>query len=101
MAMTDSGSMNIKNQKYKEDFTPIQSDCDCYACRNYTRAYIRHLYTAGEMFGLRLLSVHNIHWTLKFMDSIRNAIKSDSFMQFRSDFYKKYYGKPAPSPVKT
>jgi queuine tRNA-ribosyltransferase len=93
MAMTDDGNLNIKNQKYKADFTPIQSGCDCYACKNYTRAYIRHLYTAGEMFGLRLLSIHNIHWTLKFMEKIRSAIYDDKFMEFRKNFYKQYYKK--------
>jgi queuine tRNA-ribosyltransferase len=91
MALTDDGNLNIKNQKYKEDFLPIQNGCDCYACRNFTRAYIRHLYVSGEMFGLRLLSIHNIHWTHKFMDKIRESIKADTFMQFRKDFYKRFY----------
>jgi queuine tRNA-ribosyltransferase len=93
MALTDGGNLNIKNQKYKEDFTPIQKGCKCYACRNFTRAYIRHLYVSGEMFGLRLLSIHNIHWTADFMGKIREAVKNDTFMRFRKDFYKEFYKK--------
>jgi queuine tRNA-ribosyltransferase len=93
LAMTDDGNMNIRNQKYKEDFTPLQSGCGCYACKNYTRAYIRHLIVAGEMFGMRLLSIHNIHWTLRFMEQIRDAIKNDKFLDFRRNFYRRFYKK--------
>jgi queuine tRNA-ribosyltransferase len=92
MALTDGGNLNIKNQKYREDFTPIQNGCGCYACRNFTRAYVRHLIVAGEMFGLRLLSVHNIHWTLDFAEKIRQAIKDDRFLEFKKNFYEKFYG---------
>jgi queuine tRNA-ribosyltransferase len=92
-ALTDDGNLTIKNQKYKEDFTPIMKGCDCYACRNFTKAYIRHLFIAKEMFGLRLLSIHNIHWTLRFMDRIKEAIKADKFLTFKKDFYKRFYGK--------
>lgn len=91
MALTDDGNMNIRNQKYKEDFTPIQADCKCYACQHYTRAYIRHLVGCGEMFGLRLLSIHNIQWTMNLMAKIREAIRQDKFLEFKRDFYQRFY----------
>ncbi len=91
MALTDDGNLNIRNQKYQTDFTPIQADCQCYACRNYTKAYIRHLITVGEMFGARLLSLHNIHWTLKLMDNIRSAIREDRFLAYKKTFYQRFY----------
>ena len=96
LAMTGNGTINLRNAKFKTDFSPIDAECDCYACKNYTRAYVRHLLTAGEMFGCQLLSIHNIHWTMNFMKKIRNSIKSDNFLQFREDFYKKYYKTDAP-----
>ncbi len=91
MALTDDGNMNLRNQKYQTDFTPIQVDCQCYACRNYTKAYIRHLITVGEMFGARLLSVHNIHWTLQLMSNIRLAIREDRFFAYKKAFYERFY----------
>ncbi len=91
MALTDDGNINIRNQKYQADFTPIQSDCQCYACRNYTKAYIRHLITVGEMFGARLLSLHNIQWTLNLVKNIRTAIKEDRFMAYKKAFYERFY----------
>ncbi|MBO4823596.1 MAG: tRNA guanosine(34) transglycosylase Tgt [Clostridia bacterium] len=91
MAITDDGNINLRNQKYQTDFTPIQSDCQCYACRNYTKAYIRHLITVGEMFGARLLSLHNIHWTLQLMDRIRTAIREDRFVAYKKAFYERFY----------
>jgi queuine tRNA-ribosyltransferase len=92
-ALTDDGNLNIKNQRYKEDSSPLQDGCECYACKNFTRAYIRHLVIAGEMFGLRLLSIHNIQWTLDFMAKIRESIKADKFLDFRKTFYKRFYKK--------
>jgi len=91
MAITDDGNINIRNQKYQTDFTPIQNNCQCYACRNYTKAYIRHLISVGEMFGARLLSVHNIHWTLNFVNNIRAAIREDRFLVYKKDFYQRFY----------
>jgi len=91
MAITDDGNLNLRNQKYQTDFTPIQADCQCYACRNYTKAYIRHLITVGEMFGARLLSVHNIHWTLQLMNNIRSAIREDRFLAYKKAFYERFY----------
>ena len=91
MAITDDGNINIRNQKYQKDFTPIQTDCLCYACRNYTKAYIRHLISVGEMFGARLLSLHNIHWTLNLVKDIRTAIREDRFLAFKQSFYQRFY----------
>ena len=96
MAMTDEGQLNLRNARFKEDFTPLDPDCDCYACKNYTRAYIRHLFVAKELFGARLLSIHNIHWTMNFMKRIRESIQADTFIQFRQNFYEKYYKTQPP-----
>ena len=89
-AMVDTGTLNLKNACFKDDFAPLDPDCDCPACKNYTRAYIRHLVMCNEMFGLRLLSIHNIHWTMRFVERIRTAIKNDNFLQFKRDFLLQY-----------
>ena len=89
-AFTRDGKMNIKNAKYKEDFTPIESDCDCYACKNYTRAYIRHLIVANETFGQRLLSIHNIRFLIKLTEEIRESIKNDNFLEYKENFKRRY-----------
>ena len=92
-AYTRNGKMNIRNAKYKEDFTSIEENCDCYACKNYTKAYIRHLIVANETFGQRLLSIHNIRFLTKLMEDIRENIKTDTLEEFRDDFYNKYYNR--------
>ena len=89
-AFTGHGKMNIKNQQYKDDFTPIESECDCYACRNYTKAYIRHLIIANESFGARLLSIHNIRFLVKLTEDMRLAIKDDRLLDFKEEFLSKY-----------
>ena len=89
-AFTRDGKMNIKNAKYKDDFSPIESDCDCYACKNYTRAYIRHLITSNETFGARLLSIHNIRFLIKLTEEIREAIKNDNFLEYKENFKRRY-----------
>ena len=91
-AYTKYGKINIKNSKYKEDFTPISDECDCYACKNYTKAYIRHLITSKETFGARLLSIHNIRFLTHLMEEIRESIKNDSILELRKEFIKNYYG---------
>lgn len=91
-AYTKFGKINLKNSKYKEDFSPISSDCDCYACQNFTKAYIRHLIVSKETFGARLLSIHNIRFLTKLMENIRLNIKNDTILEFRSEFVKNYYG---------
>ena len=88
--MTTHGRMNINNEKYKYDFTPVDPDCDCYTCRNYTRAYLRHLHKSEEIFGKSLLSIHNVHFLLKLSEDIRNAIKEDRLLDFKEEFLDKY-----------
>ena len=91
-AFTRTGKINVRNAKYKEDFTPIDKTCDCYACRNYTKAYIRHLLVCNETFGARLLSIHNIRFLIKMTEEIREAIKNDNFDNYKRDFLIKYNG---------
>ena len=92
MAMTSHGRISIKNAKYERDFTPLDPECDCYACRNYTRAYLRHLFKAGETMSHMLLSEHNLRFLSKLSEDIRESIDNDSFPEFKAGFYKKYYG---------
>ncbi|MEW9667240.1 tRNA guanosine(34) transglycosylase Tgt [Ammoniphilus sp. 3BR4] len=88
--MTSQGRLVIRNAKFKEDFTPLDPECDCYTCRNYTRAYIRHLFNADEIFGLRLTSYHNLHFLLHLMEKVREAIMEDRLMDFRNEFFTQY-----------
>ena len=69
---------------------PLDPECDCYTCRNYTRAYIRHLIKANEILGVRLLSIHNINFLTKLMEKVRIEIEHDNLLEFRKEFYKKY-----------
>mgnify|MGYP003181902784 CR=1 FL=1 len=89
-AMTHTGRLVVRNATYAEDFRPIEEGCDCYACRNFSRAYIRHLFKAEEIFGLRLLSIHNLHFLLHFAKEIREAIANDCFPEFRERFLENY-----------
>ena len=89
-AFTRNGKINIKNAKYKEDFTPIEENCDCYTCRNYTKAYIRHLVTCNEMLGGRLLSIHNIRFLIKLVEELREEIKNDTILEYREKFINQY-----------
>ncbi len=89
-AFTRNGRINLKNLKYKEDFNPIENNCDCYTCKNYTKSYIRHLITCDEMLGGRLLSIHNIRFLIKEMEEIREAIKNGNFKEFKEQFISKY-----------
>ena len=88
-AFTKNGKINIKNAKYKEDFTSLDN-CDCYTCKNYTKAYIRHLIVANETFGQRLLSIHNIRFLIKLTEDIRESIKNDKFKEFKEEFINNY-----------
>ena len=90
---TRHGRINIRNNKYKEDFTSIEDTCDCYACKNYTKAYIRHLIVANETFGARLLSIHNIRFLVKMMEEIRDSIKNNTFLEYKKEFISKYENK--------
>lgn len=82
--MTGTGRINIKNSRYKEDHTPLDSKCDCYCCRNYKRSYLHHLMKCEEGFGARLLSIHNIRYLIRMMERAREAIKNDDFLSFAS-----------------
>ena len=73
--MTSEGRLVVKNAKYERDFRPIDEQCDCYTCRNYSRAYIRHLIRCNETFGIRLTSYHNLYFLLKLMGQVRDAIR--------------------------
>lgn len=88
--MTSHGRININNEKYKEDFTPIDPECDCYTCRNYSKAYLRHLHKSDELFGKRLLSIHNVRFLLKLAEDIRQAIQEDRLDLFKEAFLDKY-----------
>lgn len=89
-AFTKYGKINIKNNKYKEDFTPVDYGCDCECCKNYTKAYIRHLIIAEETLGARLLSIHNLRFLIRIMEGIRESIKTDSFLEYKKEFIYNY-----------
>ena len=91
-AYTKYGKINLKNARFKRDFTPIEESCDCYACKHYTKAYIKHLINAEETFGARLLSIHNISFLVRLMEQMRLAIKEDKILEFKDQFVKDYYG---------
>ena len=88
--MTSEGRLNIRDKKNEYDLNPIDKECDCYTCKNYTRSYLRHLYKADEGLGKRLLSIHNLRFLIKIMEQARVAIKEDRFLDFKNDFFKKY-----------
>jgi queuine tRNA-ribosyltransferase len=88
--LTPDGRMNLRNAQYAEDARPVQEDCDCYTCRTFSRAYLRHLYRAGEVTALRLGTIHNITYLLKLMTEIRQAIVDDRLDDLRAAFYSRY-----------
>lgn len=88
--ITHRGKINIKAGKYKEDFSPLDPECDCFVCKNYTRAYIRHLINSKEITGLRLNSYHNVYFIIKLMEKIRRSLKENKFAEFKREFEKKY-----------
>ena len=87
---TRNGRLVVRNAAYARDFTPIEQDCDCYACRHFTRAYVRHLLKAEEITGARLTSIHNLRFLIRMMEEIRQAIQEDRFLDYRKEFYEKY-----------
>jgi queuine tRNA-ribosyltransferase len=89
-AMTTYGRLAIKNARYERDFTQLDPECDCYTCKNYSRAYLRHLLKANEMLFSTLLSTHNIYFLLKVMKNIREAIEEDRFIKYKKEFYDNY-----------
>lgn len=89
-AFTSRGKLIIRNAPYIEDFSALDPVCNCYTCKNFSRAYLRHLFNTEEILGLRLVSLHNIHFYLEFMRNIREAIRQDRFLEFKKDFLTNY-----------
>ena len=89
-AMTWNGTVVVRNATYERDWGPLDPECDCYTCKNYTRAYIRHLIKANEILGVRLLSIHNLRFLTKLMERVRIEIENDNLGNFKNEFYKKY-----------
>ena len=89
-AFTWKGDLQLRNAQYKKDFSPIDEKCDCYACKNYTRAYIRHLFNTEEILGLRLVSLHNLSFYANLMKEIRRAIAENRFEEFKKQFLSQY-----------
>ncbi len=89
-AMTTHGRLLLKNKEFERDFTPVDDRCDCYCCRHYTKAYIRHLLKANEILAYRLLSIHNINFLLRLTEGAREAIKEDRFLEYKEKVYKEY-----------
>ena len=89
-ALTSKGKVVIRNNNYARDWNKLDDECDCYTCRNYTRAYLRHLVKANEILGMRLLSLHNLRFLTKLMERVRIEIERDNLLAFKEEFYKKY-----------
>ena len=89
-AFTKYGKINLKNAKYKEDFTPVDTSCDCECCKNYTKAYIRHLLVVEETLGQRLLSIHNLRFLIRITEGIRLSIQEDRFLEYKKEFMDNY-----------
>ncbi len=89
-ALTWNGKVVVRNATYEKDWSPLDKECDCYTCKNYTRAYIRHLVKTNEILGIRLLSIHNLSFLTSLMERVRIEIEKDHLLSFRDEFYKKY-----------
>ena len=89
-AMTWNGKVVVRNKTYERDWGPLDPECDCYTCKNYSRAYIRHLVKANEILGIRLLSIHNLRFLTNLMERVKIEIEHDNLLTFKTDFYKKY-----------
>jgi queuine tRNA-ribosyltransferase len=96
---TSRGKINIRNAKYSNDSGPLDEECDCYTCRNFSRAYLRHLHNAGEILGSTLNTIHNIYFYLNLMRRIRSAIQEKRFDDFRRSFYKKLQHEERQEPI--
>ena len=93
--MTSQGRLVVRNAKFARDFSPLDPNCDCYTCKNYSRAYIRHLIKTDEILGLRLTTYHNLYFLLNLMEQVREAIKADRLGDFREEFFENYgFNKP-------
>lgn len=91
---TATGRINIKNAKFREDFTPLDPECSCYTCTNYTRAYLRHLFHADELLAATLASIHNEYFVVNLVDRIRESVIDGSFLRFKASYLTRYFGKP-------
>ena len=91
------GRKVLKNAEYKEDPSPLDPECDCYTCRNYSRAYVRHLLWAREILGMRLTTYHNLYFLTKLMKKARKAIEEDKFEKFKENFLSRYQYKDKES----
>ena len=89
-AFTSEGKLTIRNSSYIEDFRPLDKKCSCYTCKNFSRAYLRHLFNTDEILGLRLVSLHNVHFYLELMQKIRAAIVQDKLAEFKKEFLENY-----------
>jgi queuine tRNA-ribosyltransferase len=88
--LTRRGRINIRNSRYADEMGPIETDCTCYACQDFSLAYLRHLFKAGEILGPRLATIHNVHFMLRLMRDVRSAIESERFLEFKSEFLSRY-----------
>jgi queuine tRNA-ribosyltransferase len=87
---TKHGRMIISNKEYRDDFTPIEADCGCYTCKNYTKAYLCHLFHSKEMFAGTLASIHNLYFIVHLVDDMRKAIYDGTFFEFKKEFLENY-----------
>jgi queuine tRNA-ribosyltransferase len=90
MLFTNGGKVAIRNARYRNDESPLDSECDCYTCNNYSRAYLRHLFIAREILAIVLNTIHNVRHFIRLMEDIREAIKRDTYENFRRDFRSKH-----------
>ncbi|MCM8762952.1 MAG: tRNA-guanine transglycosylase, partial [Candidatus Omnitrophica bacterium] len=90
-AFTSQGKLVVRNAAYSSDSQPLDKNCSCYACKNFSRAYIRHLFNAEEILGLRLVSLHNLYFYLELMRKIRDAIRNNRFLEFKKIFLSNYH----------
>jgi queuine tRNA-ribosyltransferase len=90
-ALTSIGKVVVRNATYERDWTPLDPNCDCYTCKNYTRGYIRHLVKCDEILGARLITIHNLRFLVRLMEDVRKAIEEDRLLEFREKFYSEYY----------
>ena len=92
MALVENGRLTVRNAAYAHDFTPIEEECDCYTCRTYKRAYVRHLIKANEILGAVLLSIHNLRFSIRLMERARQAIIDGCYPEFKYEFMKNFKG---------
>jgi queuine tRNA-ribosyltransferase len=98
-AFTVEGRLNIKRAEFRADRRPLDPDCDCAACTRFSRAYIRHLFLADEILGLRLLSLHNVHFLVSLMRQARNALLGGTFGAWSDNWLRRYHSRPTTALV--